>query len=107
MNTAAPSPPPPELDPIAQAILDFLCLQDPPADVKPVEVAKYVAEKCARRRATPNLWRRYLPAVRNQAKFLARCGRILIIHRGQPADPDSIKGLVRYRLADPGPDGDG
>lgn len=105
MNDAPTDLPPPELDPIAQAILDFLCLQDPPGDVKPVEVAKYVAEKRARRAATPNLWRRYLPAVRNQAKFLARRGRILIVHRGQLADPDTIKGLVRYRLAEPELDG--
>ena len=100
MNDAVPKPPPPELDPIAQAILDFLCLQEPPADVKPIEVVKFVATKRARRAASPNLWRRYLPAVRQQGKFLARQGRILIIHRGQPADPNSVKGLVRYRLVE-------
>lgn len=101
MSDAFSEPPPPELDPIAQVILEHLSLQNPPQDVKPVEVAKIYAEKRSKPGSPPNLWRRYLPAVRQQAKFLARAGKITIIHRGQPADPDSVKGLVKYRLGKP------
>jgi hypothetical protein len=93
------------VDPIAQAILDCLCLQDPPADVKPVEIAKFIAEKRSKPGSSPNLWRRYLAAVGQQAKFLARVGRIQIIHRGVPVEPKAVKGLVRYRLVDTTPDG--
>ena len=101
MSDAFSEPPPPELDPIAQVILEHLSLQNPPQDVKPVEVAKIYAEKRSKPGSPPNLWRRYLPAVRQQAKFLARAGKITIIDRGQPADPDSVKGLVKYRLGKP------
>ena len=92
---------PQELDPIAQAILDFLCLRDKKNIVKPTEVAKYIAEKQRSRANGPDLWRCYLPAVRNQAKFLARNGRILIIRKGKPADPNTVKGLVYYQLVEP------
>jgi hypothetical protein len=91
----------PEFDPIAQAILEYLGLQNPPQDAKPVEVAKFFAEKRSKPGTSPNLWRRYLPAVRQQAKFLARAKKITIIHRGKPADPDTVKGLVKYRLGKP------
>ncbi|MBO45051.1 MAG: hypothetical protein CMM28_15145 [Rhodospirillaceae bacterium] len=92
----------PELDPVAQAILEHLSLQNPPQDVKPVAVAKFYAEKRSKPGTSPNLWRRYLSAVRQQAKFLARSGKITIIHRGQLADPDTVKGLVKYRLGKSG-----
>ena len=101
MSDAFSEPPTPELDPIAQVILEHLSLQNPPQDVKPMEVAKIYAEKRSKPGSSPNLWRRYLPAVRQQAKFLARAGKITIINRGQPADPDSVKGLVKYRLGKP------
>ena len=45
MSDAFSEPPPPELDPIAQVILEHLSLQNPPQDVKPMEVAKIYAEK--------------------------------------------------------------
>lgn len=101
MNSTDVELPPQELDPIAQAILDFLCLRDPKSVVKPVEIAKYIVKKRKNRANGSGLWRRYLPAVRNQAKFLARNGRILIIRRGKPADPNTVKGLVYYQLVEP------
>jgi hypothetical protein len=92
------------VDPIAQAILDCLQLEDPPADVKPVDIAKFIAEKRSKPGSSPTLWRRYLAAVGQQAKFLARVGRIQIIHRGEPVEPKAVKGLVRYRLVNTAPD---
>lgn len=41
-------------------------------------------------------WRRYLPGVRQQAKNLARQGRLRILRKGRPVDPHQpIKGVVR------------
>ena len=44
----------------------------------------------------PDLWRRYLPAVRQQALHLARQGRIAILRKGKPVDPNKpVKGVIR------------
>ena len=53
-----------------------------------------------RRRPTdgPELWRRYMNAVRQQATHLARQGRLEILRKGQPVDPKNFKGVVRLRL---------
>ncbi|MEC8198924.1 MAG: DUF3253 domain-containing protein, partial [Pseudomonadota bacterium] len=46
----------------------------------------------------PDFWRRYLNAVRQQAKHLARMGRIEILRKGKPVDPNDFKGVYRLRL---------
>ena len=46
----------------------------------------------------PDLWRRYLQAVRQQATFLARAGRLQIVRGGKVQDPNDFKGLVKLRL---------
>ena len=50
----------------------------------------------------PELWRRYMNAVRQQATHLARQGRLEILRKGQPVDPKNFKGVVRLRLPMPG-----
>ena len=37
-------------------------------------------------------------AVRQQAIHLARQGRIEIVRKGRPVDPNKVKGVVRLRL---------
>jgi hypothetical protein len=37
-------------------------------------------------------------AVKQQAKFLAREGRISILRRGKVIDPNKMKGLVKFSL---------
>ena len=86
------------LDPVALAILAVLHESDAPRGVKPVDIAKFIAAEKAGKRPPGELWRRYLPAVGQQAKFLARIGRIEILHKGAPVDPKEVKGVVRYRL---------
>ncbi|MCP1335231.1 DUF3253 domain-containing protein [Futiania mangrovi] len=44
-------------------------------------------------------WSRLMPAVRAAAVALAKDGRIVILRKGKPADPDAFKGV--YRLALP------
>lgn len=86
-----------ELDPIAQAILSYLA--DAPAN-KPVsaeQIAKHISDSQANAkssgRADPNAWRRYFQAVKNQAFFLARTGRVDILRKGDRVAPEDLKGL--------------
>ncbi len=44
-------------------------------------------------------WRRLMPQVRAAAVRLAKTGRIVILRKGKPVDPDAFKGV--YRLALP------
>lgn len=91
------------LDPVARLILDLLAAGGPGHSLSPDQVAKAFAESRRKKSDPPDVWRRYLNAVRQQALFLARSGRIVILRRGQPQDPQApIKGLIRLAL--PGDD---
>lgn len=87
------------LDPVARLILDLLAAGGPGHSLSPDQVAKAFAESRRKKSDPPDVWRRYLNAVRQQALFLARSGRIVILRRGQPQDPQApIKGLIRLAL---------
>ena len=87
-------------DPVARAILDLIEAQPPGRSVAPVDVARAVARLRARTGDPPDIWRRYLPAVRQQALHLARRGRIAILRKGKPVDPHApFKGVVRLGRA--------
>jgi len=82
-------------DPVAEFILGALF------DSKPLTfqaVAQAYAEIRRKPKDPPNIWKRYLNAVRQQGIHLARQGRIELLHRGEPVDPDDFKGLVHMRL---------
>ncbi|MGE4221406.1 MAG: DUF3253 domain-containing protein [Alphaproteobacteria bacterium] len=85
-------------DPLASAILVALHKAGRGATVAPMDVAKAYAATRARPSDPADLWRRYLPAVRQQAIHLARHGRIEILRKGQPVDPNDFKGVVRLSL---------
>lgn len=56
-------------------------------------------EEAARRLAPPGTgWHPFLPAVRDAARRLARAGRIAILRKGRPVDPESFKGVIRLSL---------
>jgi len=57
--------------------------------ISPNDVAKSV---------DPENWRRELPKVKAVAVGLARQGRIEILRKGKPADPDELRGIYRLRL---------
>lgn len=83
-------------DPVALAILGAL------ANVSSLsfkDIAVHIAEHRRRPKDGPELWKRYLNAVKQQAVFLARQGRVEIIRKGEVADPNDFKGIVRLRLA--------
>jgi len=86
-------------DPVVEAILGQLAAAKPGGSVSPEEVARAVAESRRTPKDPPDLWRKYLSAVKQQAIHLARDGRIQVLRKGQPIeDPARVKGVVRYRL---------
>ncbi len=97
----AASPPegagdPPPDDPVARAVLDLIAALAPGRSISPVAAARSVAAARAKPGDPPDAWRRYLPAVRQQALHLARQGRIAILRKGKPVDPHApFNGVVR------------
>jgi len=99
----AETTPPEDRDPAAQAILDLT--EDAPRGVRPEQVAQAMAERYRKPKDGPNLWRKYMHAVRQEALHLARAGDIAILRKGKPVDPHKpIKGLIK--LARPAPPSD-
>ncbi len=83
-------------DPVARAILELLETVPPGRSISPVAAARAFALTRARPGDPPDAWRRYLPAVRQQALHLARARRIAILRKGKPVDPHApFKGVVR------------
>ncbi|NMM44895.1 DUF3253 domain-containing protein [Rhodospirillaceae bacterium KN72] len=93
----APKDPTP-LDPVAIMILDQLAALPDDKSAAPDDIARAYAE--ARRKPSDgrDLYKRYRRAVKEQAIHLARVGRIEILRRGEPVDPDDFKGVWRMRL---------
>ena len=86
-------------DPMADAILAELATVKPGGSVSPEQVARAAAEARRGPKDPPDLWRKYLNAVKQQAIHLARAGRIEMLRKGKPVeDPARAKGVVRYRL---------
>ena len=86
-------------DPVAAAILALLAERGPGKSICPSEAARAFAAARARPSDPPDLWRRYLPATRQQALHLARRGRLLILRKGKPVDPTKpVKGVIRLAL---------
>lgn len=86
-------------DAVAEAILDSLREAGAGASLSPDDIARAFAERRRRKSDPPDLWRRYLKAVRQQALHLAREGRIVILRHGEPQDPRApVKGLIRLAL---------
>jgi len=82
-------------DPVIEAILH--CVSEK-ASVSPQDVATYLAKQRQKPGdSRPSPWRRYLPAVKQQMVHLARSGQIEIVRKGQVADPNDFKGIVRLR----------
>ena len=86
------------LDPVAISILSSLSEADTGKAISPETIARTYAETRRRNSDPPDIWRRYLNAVRQQAKHLARKGYIEILRKGKPVDPNDFKGVYRLRL---------
>ncbi|MHA1599090.1 MAG: DUF3253 domain-containing protein [Alphaproteobacteria bacterium] len=82
-------------DPVAVAILAALQGGQTPTVQ---DVARQIAEQKKKPKDKPDLWRRYMMAVKQQAIHMARDGRIEIVRNGEAVDPRKAKGLFRLRL---------
>ena len=90
------------LDPLAEIILHLVRQRGPDKSICPSEAARAFAERRARKSDPPDLWRRYMTGVRQQALFLARNGYIAILRKGKPVDPFApVKGVIRLSLPRP------
>jgi hypothetical protein len=74
---------------IEDAIFELLAERKPGASIAPEEAA---------RAADPEGWRGKIAQVRATAVGLARQGRLVILRKGKPADPEALKGVYRLRL---------
>lgn len=54
----------------------------------------------AARAIDPEKWRTHMGEVRGAAVRLAKEGRIVILRKGKPVDPENFKGVIRLRIAD-------
>ena len=88
----------PKDDPVATAILSYLDVLGADKSASPMDIAKAYAETRAKPKDPPEVWRRYMTAVKQQMKHLARAGRIEVTRRGEKVGPDNFKGVVRLRL---------
>ena len=95
-NTEQTENPAPKDDLIATFIIDML------ADGKSYtfkDIAMRIFDGRKRPKDRPDGWRRFMTAVKQQSVHLARKGRVDIVRKGQVADPDDFKGIVRVRRA--------
>lgn len=74
---------------LEDAILALLEAAGPGKSIAPEEAAKA---------ADPDGWRARIGQVRGTAVGLARQGRIVILRKGKPTDPETLKGVYRLRL---------
>ena len=87
----------PDLDPVAEVILDLVSMCRPGQSITPDDAAReFAGRQWAPADPPPGEWRVYLQTAKQQALFLARSGRIEILRKGQPADlTKPVKGLFR------------
>lgn len=80
-------------DPAEQAILDALMHVGAGKSICPTQAARLLAGNPA-----DESWRRSLAPVRLAAQRLAKAGKIDILRKGKPVEPDVLHGVIRLRL---------
>lgn len=89
----------PKRDPVAAKILEMVTAAGVGQAIRPVDVAHAIAAERRKPSDPPDLWHRYLQAVNEQARALARRGEIEILRKGRVADPAKpIKGVIKLTL---------
>jgi hypothetical protein len=75
---------------IRDAILAQTTARGPEKSICPSEVARAL---------DPEDWQRLMPRIRREAALLAREGRIDVLRKGKPVDPEQeIRGVIRLRV---------
>ncbi|WP_210484307.1 DUF3253 domain-containing protein [Microvirga antarctica] len=83
----------PETDPIETAMLAMVAAKGPGRTVGPTDVARAIGGD------KPDGWGPLMQPVRAVAVRLMKEGRLTILRKGRPVDPDDFKGV--YRLTVP------
>ena len=78
-----------------EAILALLGTQ---RSIAPRDAAQALAARLAGDGEPAPAWQKLLPAVRRAALELARQGRIVLLRKGRPADPETVRGVFRLAL---------
>ena len=86
------SKPPPGRDAIAATLLRLAVERGPDRTLDPAEAARALGGP------HPDGWGPLMQPIRRVAVDLAREGRLLILRKGKPIDPDDFKGVYRLRL---------
>ena len=76
------------IEAITDALLRIAAERGPEKSLCPTDVARAVSAEN---------WRPVLSAVRKVAADLARQGKIEILRKGKPINPDDMRGVVRLR----------
>jgi hypothetical protein len=80
---------------IEASILALLAERGAGRTIAPMDVARSLAGD------RPDAWGSLMQPIRRVAVRLMKQGRIVILRKGKPVDPDDFRGV--YRLALPGP----
>ncbi len=60
--------------------------------IGPDAIARAIAGK------NEKVWRRLMKPVKDEAVRLAKDGKVILLRKGKPVDPDRLRGLYRIRL---------
>lgn len=89
----------PTLEEIEACMLSLLAASGPGKSIAPFEVGRALAG------SHPEQWGPLMQPIRRVAVKLMREGRVVILRKGRPVDPDDFRGV--YRLALPAEGGSG
>lgn len=79
--------------PAEQTILDVLTARGEHKSVCPTEAARALAGN-----PSDESWRHFLAPIKLAAQRLAREGKIEILRKGKPINPELLHGVIRLRL---------
>lgn len=74
---------------VRETMLAMARAAGPEGNVRPEDVARAIL---------PDHWRTLLNRIRITARHLAHEGRMVILRKGEPADPDDFRGLYRLQI---------
>ncbi|WP_029031294.1 DUF3253 domain-containing protein [Salinarimonas rosea] len=82
----------PAPDDVSRTLLDLVARRGPGRTICPSEVARTLGGP------HPDGWGPLMQPVRRAAVALAKEGRVAILRKGRPVDPDDFKGVYRIGL---------
>ena len=80
-------------DEVRETILQMCRAAGLDGSVRPEDVARVIL---------PDFWQTLLKRIRLMAKQLTVAGKLTILRKGEPADPNEFKGLIRLQITELG-----